>query len=107
MSERIFVDPPGSDDQPVYYVGNPVRVDRPGDPGNPARLDLVALANAIVARETECRQLRETVRHLTDDARDMRARLDRLEAEWIPGKLGRIVAVVSEILQEDDDDREV
>jgi hypothetical protein len=103
MSDPIFVEPPEDAERPVYRLGNPVRVDRPGDPQNPARLDLVALANAIVARETECRQLRDTVRHLTDDARDMRTRIERLEAELVHGKLGRIVSVVSDILAEDDD----
>lgn len=107
MSDQIFVDPPGTNDRPVDYVANPLRVYRPSDPTNPARIDLVALANSIVARETECRQLREMVTNLISDAVAMRARIERLEAERVSGKLGRIVAVVSEILQEDEDDEYV
>lgn len=111
MSEPIFVDPPGTHDRPVDYVANPLRVDRLATPGNPARIDLIALANNIVARETECRQLRAMLTAMAEDQRDMRVRLDRLEAERVSGKLGRIVKAATEILTEpdhrDDDDEYV
>lgn len=110
MSEHIFVDPPGSHDRPIDYVANPLRVDRPATPGNPARIDLIALANNIIARERDCNRLSELVAGLMSDILDMRARLDQLEKGRATGKLGRIVSAVSEILTEpddfDEDDRE-
>ncbi len=77
---EIFVPEPGDVERPTDYIANPVRVQLTPDLarqyGRPfQRMDLFALANSIAARETECRELRETVRALTARVSTLELRL--------------------------------
>lgn len=102
----IFVPDPADAERPVDYVANPLRVQLPGQTGMTgdrrkfARLDLIALANSIVARETDSAQLREIVTSLRADLIRLNDRLERIERGPGQGKLARMLKALADIEDE-------
>src|SRR4051812_6557992 len=91
MSE-IFVPDPADADRPVDYVANPLRVQLPvssGDKRPYARLDLIALANSIVDRETALTRLHNMV---------VAGQFDRVNLERLTSRVERLEAKLSQIL---------
>lgn len=115
--EGIFVPESGEPDRPTDYIANPVRVQlRPElvrDYGRPyQRIDVLALANSIVARETECRQLRESVTTLLQKVAVLESRLAAVESVRLSGRLVRALEAFADVMADDDEpsdypDREV
>lgn len=114
MSDQIFLSEPTPEpERPVDYVANPLRVQRPNptpqDPRPFVRMDLVVLATSIIARETECAELRETVRKLSVKVGMLEDRIERYEAQRDEGRLVRALSralrdVVPADEPDDDDD---
>lgn len=104
----IFVDPPAHNDRPdSNYVANPLRVFRPDDPKNPARIDLIALANVILQCESRQKVEISLASSLRADLVRIEARMTRLESTIgsLPsGKLARILSAVDEILNDEDEE---
>jgi len=118
MSDPIYPDQNEPGEKPTDYIANPVRVQLPKyqdrvEGRRWTQMDLVALANNILARETECAELRKEVRGLSIKLSGVNTRLDALDAlvkssrtSAGGGKLGRIFDAIEKILSEDDDDSE-
>ena len=103
MPDQIYVPDPADSEKPVDYVANPLRVELPGRLASGrkyTRLDLVALANSIIARETECRDLRETVARQEAQMRNMELRLRQVENGPASGKLARMLTAIAQIEDE-------
>lgn len=116
MSDPIFRDQNEPEEKPTDYIANPVRVQLPkydarAEGRRWTQMDLVALANNILARETECAELRRQVRELTIRFSGLTTKVEALSgvlesARPFPasGKLGRILAAIEKIANEDDDE---
>lgn len=129
-TDPIFRDQNEPEERPTDYIANPVRVQLPkydarAEGRRWTQMDLVALANNILARETECAELRKQVRALTIQVSGLHTKTEvlqesdtrlftRLEALHASvngagtgrygGKLGRILTAIEKILSEDDDE---
>lgn len=115
--DPIFPDQNEPGEKPTDYIANPVRVQLPkydarAEGRRWTQMDLVALANNILARETECIELRKQVRGLSIQVSGLKTQLDSLQSVVsnadgrYSGKLGRILSAIEKILNEDDDDFE-
>lgn len=119
MTDPIFRDQSTPEEVPTNYISNPVRVQLPKyddrlEGRRWTQMDLVALANNILDRETECADLRKRVGALTIQVSDMKSAIEELQSivvnvrdtrsNAVGGKLGRIFAAIEKILSEDDDE---
>jgi len=115
-TDPIFRDQNEPEERPTDYIANPVRVQLPkydarAEGRRWTQMDLVALANNILARETECAELRKQVRGLSIQLSGLKTQVDAMHAfvsnaRQMPsgGKLGRIFDAIEKILSEDDDE---
>ena len=118
MSDPIYPDQNEPGEKPTDYIANPVRVQLPKyqdrvEGRRWTQMDLVALANNILARETECAELRQKLEEFIIKVSALERRLDMLDTlvkssrtSAGGGKLGRIFDAIEKILSEDDDDSE-
>jgi len=117
-TDPIFPDQNEPEERPTDYIANPVRVQLPkydarAEGRRWTQMDLVALANNILARETECAELRREVRGIAIKLSGLQSKVDSIEAlvkssrtSSPGGKLGRILTAIEKILSEDDDEDE-
>ncbi len=108
MSDTIFVNDPADENQPVDYVANPLRVQLSQQQRNAygrpyQRIDVLALAASIVARETECRELRVLVNDLRGEVAAMKSRLDIAESGSLSGRLRRALEAFADVMTDDDE----
>jgi hypothetical protein len=112
VSDPIFPDQ-HDPETATDYIANPVRVQLPGhDLRTQGRrwtqLDLIALANNIIARENECTELRKMVRELSIRFSGLQTQVEALSAVVTrlgptSGKLMRALEAFTEVMTEDDE----
>jgi hypothetical protein len=117
-TDPIFPDQNEPEERPTDYIANPVRVQLPkydarAEGRRWTQMDLVALANNILARETECASLRQKLGETLIKLSALERRMDTLDVlvkssrtSSPGGKLGRILTAIEKILSEDDDEDE-
>lgn len=108
MSDEIFVPEPTDEDRPVDYVANPLRVQLSPTQRNAygrsfQRIDVLALAANIVARETECRQLRQDVSNLRDEVLSLGYRIAQLESRPDVTTATLVLRAIREALRDADE----
>lgn len=115
-NDPIFPDQNEPEETPVNYIANPVRVQLPkydarAEGRRWTQMDLVALANNILAREQECAELRKMVHAqaiqlhgVTRTLEELQSVVNSIDASRYGGKLGRILTAIEKILSDDDDD---
>lgn len=114
VSDPIFPDQ-HDPETATDYIANPVRVQLPGhDLRTQGRrwtqLDLIALANNIIARENECTELRKMVRELSIRLSGLQSAVESLTASaerarpvGMNAKLMRALEAFTEVMTEDDE----
>lgn len=114
MSDPIFPDQSTPDETPVRYIANPVRVQLPkydarAEGRRWTQMDLVALANNILAREQECAELRKMVRELSIRLSGLQSAVevlttDRTRSVGMNAKLVRALEAFADTMSHDADE---
>lgn len=115
MNNPIFPDQSEPEAKPTDYIANPVRVQLPkydarAEGRRWAQLDLIALANNIIARENECAELRKMVRELSIRLSGLNTAVEALTADakrtrpvGMNAKLVRALEAFADVMSDDDE----
>lgn len=117
-SDPIFPDQNEPGEKPTTYIANPVRVQLP----NPAtsneerrwtQMDLVALANNILAREIGETEVRTRLAELWTQVNRLQGQLDALTANVrtvgsspFSAKANKLARIITHVMDDHDDDDE-
>jgi hypothetical protein len=105
---EIFIPEPEDQRRPVDYVANPLCVqlspEAAREYGRPfTRMDLIALANNIIARETDTRELRTAVAGLAAQVNSLEMRLRTYESGKVSSKVARALEAFANAMRDDDE----
>jgi hypothetical protein len=114
MNYPVFPDQDDPDEKPTDYIANPVRVQLPkydarAEGRRWTQMDLIALANNILARENECTELRKMVRELSIRFSGLQTQVEALNAVVTRSgpanrRLTQALEAFAEVMNEDDED---